>query len=183
MISQMLKGKSLATFAICDELRKGGGSLSRAVYLGYILLRRRVRGIRRCDMLIHIGRCSILLLEYSEQRRKGEHIDVPLGQVKEVYDLYVQLRERRMLNRWLDKAGLSIKVNLDNEAFQNDFKKHGGLAIIIVPFLRRDFEEKRLYNGLLVFKKPRKGGRLIPHKNPYVLFIRTSELSSLDAYF
>ena len=182
MISQMLRSKSHATFAICDELREGGGSLTHAVYLGYGLLRRHVRGIKRCDLLIHIGRCSILLMEYSKQRRKGERIDVPLQQVKNVYDLYVQLRERRMLRRWLEEVGLSIKVNLDSDVMQEDFKKHGGLAIIVARFLRRDFEEK-LYHGLLVLKRPRRGGRLIPHKNPYILFIKTDELSSLEDYF
>ena len=182
MISQMLKGKIQATFAICDELREGEGSLSRAVYSGYGLLRRHIRGVKRCDLLIHIGLCSILLMEYTKQRRKGERIEVPLQQVKDVYGLYVQLRERGMLMRWLKEVGLPIKVNLDSDVSQRDFEEHGGLAIIVVPFLRRDFEERRLYNGLLVLKKPRRG-RLIPHKNPYVLFIKSNELSSLDAYF
>ena len=185
VISEILKSRRCATFAICDEMREGGGSLTRAVSLGYRLLGRSVRGVRRCDLLVHVRYCSIILVEYTERWEKGEKPELPMQQIKNVYALYDQLKKRRNLRRWLNEAGLPIKADLDNEAFQRDFDEHGGLAIIVVPFVPKEFERRHLFMGLYVSKKPRRGGRILPHKAPYMLFIKVNELSAttLESYF
>ena len=181
----LLRGREIATFAICDDIRGGRGSLTRAIDEGYRLLRRRTIGRKRCDLLMHIGLCSILLIEYTTSRRKSKRPEeILIGQVKDVYDLYVQLKERNMLNRWIKRINLSIKANLDSTDLQRDFNRFGGLAIIVTPPISDEFTQRHVYESLYVGRKPRRG-RLSPYKNPYVLFLNIHEVSqhTLNNYF
>ena len=173
------------SYIICDN-EEGSGYLTHFVNCVCMkFIRGRAWKRKRADALIHVGRCSIITLEYTVWQGKAESFekfsDTAFAQVSSLHWLYKQLVENNIIDVALRSCA---NINQLPSSFE-DYYMHGGLAVIAAPF-PRGFIQSKTYNGLLVKNPPRKrrkklrGYLLRPYTNPYVVLVETGILQYLS---
>lgn len=165
-----LRGSEKFTFEICDPPRKKG-DLTRAIYCAeqLIELRGKEEGyhFRRGDAITHILGSPIIVIEYTEGKRKS--LDHAITQVQSTYGMYNTLVSRKLLDEWIKTCAVfESKGEVHPSAGGlEDYSKYGGLGIIVLTHFNEHYKEKyQTYGGFLVEKE---GKRYSLKRKPYIM--------------